>query len=126
MSFRTPLGKVKGLGSAKEGTKHWWYQRLTALALVPLSLWFAISVMTYASADYQSALEWMASPVITTLFLMLVVALFYHAQLGLQVVIEDYVHMEWLKIGSLIAVKFACIVLATLSVVCVIRLSLGN
>ena len=120
MSLRTPLGKVKGLGSAKEGTKHWWYQRLTAIALVPLSLWFAVSVMTYASADYQSALEWMSSPIIARLFLMLIVALFYHAQLGLQVVIEDYVHEEWLKIGALIAMKFACVGLATLSVVCVI------
>ena len=120
MSLRTPLGKVKGLGSAKEGTKHWWYQRLTAIALVPLSLWFAISVMTYASADYQSALEWMGSPIIASLFLMLIVALFYHAQLGLQVVIEDYVHEEWLKIGALIAMKFAFVALATLSVVCVI------
>ena len=126
MSLRSPLGKVRGLGSAKEGTKHWWYQRLTAIALVPLSLWFAVSVMTYASADYQVALEWMHSPLITTLFLMLIAALFYHAQLGLQVVIEDYVHVEWLKIGGLITMKFACIALATLSVVCVIRLSLGS
>ena len=124
MSLRTPLGKVRGLGSANEGTKHWWYQRLTAIALVPLGLWFAVSVMIYASADYQSALDWMSSPVITTLFLMLIAALFYHAQLGLQVVIEDYVHLEWLKVTSLIVMKFTCIALATLSVVCVIRLSL--
>lgn len=126
MSLRSPIGRVRGLGSAKEGTKHWWYQRLTAVALVPLSLWFAVSVMTYAAADYHSALQWMHSPVTGTLFLVLIVALFFHAQLGLQVVIEDYVHIEWLKIGSLIAIKFGCIGLATLSALCVIRLSLGS
>ena len=125
MSLRSPLGRVRGLGSAKEGTKHWWYQRLTAIALVPLSLWFAVSVLTYASADYATAVAWMSSPLITSLFALLIVALFYHAQLGLQVVIEDYVHLEWLKIASLIVMKFACIVLATVSLVSVIRLSLG-
>lgn len=126
MSLRSPLGKARGLGSAKEGSKHWWLQRLSAVALIPLSMWFAVSVMTYASADYQSVLQWIHSPIITVLFLLLIVALFYHAQLGLQVVIEDYVHLEWLKISALIAMKFTCIVLATLSVVCVIRLSLGS
>ena len=107
MSLRSPLGKARGLGSAKEGSKHWWLQRLSAVALIPLSMWFAVSVMTYASADYQSVLQWIHSPIITVLFLLLIVALFYHAQLGLQVVIEDYVHLEWLKIS-------------------VIRLSLGS
>ena len=126
MSLRSPLGKARGLGSAKEGSKHWWLQRLSAVALNPLSMWFAVSVMTYASADYQSVLQWIHSPIITVLFLLLIVALFYHAQLGLQVVIEDYVHLEWMKISALIAMKFTCIVLATLSVVCVIRLSLGS
>ena len=126
MSLRTPLGRVRGLGSAKDGTKHWWAQRLTAIALVPLSLWFAIAVMTYAGADYETALGWMRSPVTSVTFLLLIVALFYHAQLGLQVVIEDYVHLEWLKITSLIAVKFAVLILVTLSAVCVIRVSLGG
>ena len=121
MSLRNPLGKVRGLGSAKEGSKHWWMQRLTGIALVPLSLWFAVSVMNYASADYQAALQWMHSPIITVLFLLLIAALFYHAQLGLQVVIEDYVHLEWVKISALVVIKFTCIALATMSAVCVIR-----
>ena len=126
MSLRNPLGIVRGLGSAKEGSKHWWMQRLTGIALVPLSLWFAVSVMNYASADYQAALQWMHSPIITVLFLLLIAALFYHAQLGLQVVIEDYVHLEWVKISALVVIKFTCIALATMSAVCVIRLSLVN
>ena len=126
MSLRNPLGKVRGLGSAKEGSKHWWLQRLTAIALVPLGLWFAVSVMTYASADYDVALQWIHSPIITVLFLLLIGTLFYHAQLGLQVVVEDYVHSEWLKITALVVIKFTCIALATLAAVCVIRLSLGN
>ncbi|MBB3063805.1 MULTISPECIES: succinate dehydrogenase, hydrophobic membrane anchor protein [Limibacillus] len=119
MSLRTPLARVRGLGSAKDGTGHWWSQRLTAIALVPLCLWFVVSVISMVGADYGTFLHWLSSPLSGGLMILLIIATFYHAALGLQVVIEDYVHQEGIKIASIIAVKFACIVLglaATLSV----------
>ena len=112
MSLRTPLGKVRGLGSAKEGLQHWWWQRLTAIALVPLTLWFVVVVIAYCDADYAAVSAFVAHPIATVALLLLVMAVFYHAQLGLQVVIEDYVHVEWVKLAALITVKFALIVMA--------------
>ena len=94
MSLRTPLGRVRGLGSAKEGTAHWWAQRLTAIALVPLVLWFAVSLIVLAGADHATVAAWLRDPVAAVLMLLLILAGFHHAQLGMQVVIEDYVHSE--------------------------------
>ena len=85
--FRTPLGQVRGLGSAKEGSHHWWVQRLTAVALVPLSLWFVVSLISLSQADYPSVVAWLSSPLVTVLLLCLIWALFHHAQLGIQVVL---------------------------------------
>jgi succinate dehydrogenase / fumarate reductase membrane anchor subunit len=96
MSYRTPLGRVRGLGSAKEGVAHWWAQRLTALALIPLTLWFVISVVQMIGADPPQVVEWIGSPVTAILLIVLIGATFHHAQLGVQVVIEDYVHTGWL------------------------------
>jgi len=92
MSLESPLGKVRGLGSAKEGVEHWWWQRLTAIALVPLTLWFAWSAICLAGADYGAAREFFASPWRATLMIIFLGALLFHGQLGLQTVIEDYVH----------------------------------
>jgi succinate dehydrogenase / fumarate reductase, membrane anchor subunit len=125
MSLRTPLSKVKGLGSAKQGTHHWWQQRLTALALVPLSLWFVYSLITMVAADYNTVVAWMSLPHVTILLIMFVVALFYHAQLGLQVVIEDYIHSEWQKISCIIMVKFLSAVGALASVLSVLNVFFG-
>ena len=102
MSFRTPLGRARGLGSAKQGTGHWLAQRFTAVALIPLTLWFVISVMIYMRADYVTVLSWLHSPVVAVLLVLLVATLYYHAYLGLQTVIEDYVHDEWLKVSTLV------------------------
>lgn len=124
--FRTPLNEVRGLGSAKEGTHHWWLQRLTAIALVPLSLWFVASLISMTAADYAAVAEWMRSPVVTVLLICLIWALFHHAQLGVQVVLEDYVHSEWLKISSIIAVKFLAVALGLASVLAVLKVSLGT
>jgi succinate dehydrogenase / fumarate reductase membrane anchor subunit len=126
MSLKTPLGQVRGLGSAKDGTNHWWMQRLTALALVPLTLWLAVVAVSYSGADYPAAVELVSNPAVTVTLLLLIGAMFYHAQLGLQVVIEDYVHLEWLKLSALIGVKFATIVAAVVAVMSVMRVSLGN
>lgn len=123
MTLRSPLGRVRGLGSAKEGVHHFWAQRLTAIALVPLALWFVISVVSLVHSDYQHFHAWLATPGNTTLMLVLLFALFYHAQLGLQVVIEDYVTCECKKTFSLIAVKFAAVLLGVFSAVAVIRVA---
>jgi len=124
--FRTPLNQVRGLGSAKEGSHHWWMQRLTAVALVPLSLWFVVSLISLAQADYPSVVRWLSSPLVTVLLLCLIWALFRHAHLGVQVVLEDYVQAEWLKIASIVAVKFAAAVLGLASVIAVLKVSLGG
>ena len=122
MSLRTSLGRVRGLGTAKEGTGHWWTQRLTSLALIPLALWFVASVAAHAGADYEAMRAWVGSPVVASLLLLLIVTTFYHSYLGLQVVIEDYVHDEAVKIASLILVKGASILLATIAVVSVLMI----
>ncbi len=87
--LRSDLGRVRGLGSAKEGVDHWWRQRLTAIALVPLGLWFVVGAIGLVGADYNAAADWVASPLNAVLLLLLILATFLHAELGLQVVIED-------------------------------------
>lgn len=123
MSLRTPLGRVRGLGSAKEGTEHWWAQRVTAIALVPLSLWFVISLLSVVHADYASVVAWIGHPFNSAILILLLIAVFYHAILGLQVVIEDYVHGEGLKIISLLAMKFILLLLGAIAIVAVIRIA---
>lgn len=125
-TLRTPLGQVRGLGAAKDGVRHWWMQRVTALALVPLLLWFVASLVAVASADYATALAWVRSPPVTVLLLLLIAALFYHSQLGVQVIIEDYVHAEWAKVTSIVALYFLNLVLAAASAVAVLQLAFGG
>lgn len=126
MSLRTPLAQVRGLGSAKEGAHHWWTQRLTAIALVPLFLWFVASLAAVGTADYATAVEWLRSPINATLLILLIVAMFHHAQLGMQVVFEDYIHTEWLKIASIVLMRFIAVVLAIVSAVAVLRVAIGS
>lgn len=123
MSLRTPLARARGLGSAKEGVGHWWAQRVTALALIPLTLWFAISLMSVAHADYADAVAWIGSPLNSALLILLLVSLFYHAILGLQVVIEDYVHGEGTKLATLLIVKFILVLLGAVAVVAVLQVA---
>ena len=112
MNFRTPLARVRGLGSAKSGTHHWWMQRLTAIALVPLSLWFVASLIVVVTAEHAVVIAWLHSPLVAILSCTLIVAIFYHGQLGLQVVVEDYIHTEWLKILSIVVGKLSSLLLA--------------
>ena len=126
MSLKTPLARVRGLGSAKEGAHHWWAQRLTAIALVPLTLWFVYSVATMAGANHAAVAAWVSAPLNTVLLVVLIVATFHHLQLGVQVVLEDYVHSEAVKIGSLILVKFASIVLGVACIYAVLRVAFGG
>ena len=126
MSLRSPLGRVRGLGSAKDGTGHWWAQRLTAVALIPLSIWFAASVAAMTGAGYVEFRDWVGSPLVASLLILVIVSTFYHAYLGLQVVIEDYVHNEATKLVGLVLVKGAAILLAVIGVVSVLMLLLGS
>ena len=126
MSLRSPLGRVRGLGSAKEGTAHWWAQRMTALALVPLLIWFAASVAAMTGADHAAVVEWLKNPFVTIVMILLIIATFHHAQLGMQVVLEDYVHSEWLKIGAIVVVKFLAVVLAVASLFSVLKIAFGG
>lgn len=126
MSFRTPLGRVRGLGSAKDGTHHWWAQRLTAIALVPLTVWFVVSILMLAGAERTAISEWLANPVTAGLLVLLIVATFHHGQLGLQVVIEDYVHTEAWKIGLIVFVKFAALLFGGIGIVSVLKLAFAG
>ena len=111
MSLRTPLSRVLGLGSAKQGVEHWWWQRLTAVALIPLSVWFVVSAIYLAGADYREAYLWLNRSLNLTLLIAFTGVLLHHAQLGLQVVIEDYIHHEGWKLTLLLAVKFLAVFL---------------
>ncbi len=126
MSLRTDLGKVRGLGSAKEGVGHWWSQRLTAIALIPLLIWLIASIVPLAGAEVRIVREWISDPVNSVLLLSLIVAVFHHAQLGLQVVIEDYVHTVWLKLASLIVVKFLAFGLIATSIFAVLKIAFSG
>lgn len=122
--MRTPLKNANGLGSAKEGVSHWWAQRVTAVALIPLVLWFAFSMACMWGASYADALIWLANPLHAIPMLLLMVAMIYHAQLGLQVVIEDYVSNELAKVTTLLIVKFINIVLAVAAVFAILKVAL--
>jgi succinate dehydrogenase / fumarate reductase, membrane anchor subunit len=124
--MRSPLGRAVGLGSAKEGVEHWWRQRLTALALVPLALWFVVSLLAHVGGGYEQTLAWLGRPVPAILMIVLIAVTFYHAALGMQVIVEDYVHREWVKLAALIALRFACILLGVAGIFAVLRIAVGG
>jgi succinate dehydrogenase membrane anchor subunit len=123
MTMRTPISRVRGLGSAKDGTHHWWMQRLTAIALVPLSIWFVVSMICLASADHATVSAWLATPLTAVLMLLFVIATFYHLQLGLQVVVEDYIHGEAAKMICLIGLKLASFALGVAAAFAVLKVA---
>ncbi|MCY4452140.1 MAG: succinate dehydrogenase, hydrophobic membrane anchor protein [Immundisolibacterales bacterium] len=126
MRYRTALSVVRGAGAAKDGTRHWWAQRLTAAALVPLGIGFVAMVFALLASDYRDARAALSHPVAATLWILFAVALFHHAQLGLQVVLEDYVHSRGLKILAIVAIKFAAMALGAVSIVSILRISIGS
>ncbi|MBS27856.1 MAG: succinate dehydrogenase, hydrophobic membrane anchor protein [Alphaproteobacteria bacterium] len=125
MNMRSPLSRARGLGSAKTGTAHWWAQRLTALALVPLVIWFVVSMIVVTGADHEAAVTFISIPINAVLLILLIVATFRHGQLGLEVVIEDYIHTKWLEVALIIAVKGAAVFLGVTSVYAVIAIALN-
>ena len=126
MSLRSDLGRVRGLGTAKEGTSLWWAQRLTAVALVPLTLWFVWSVIKLVGVDQLGFKSWLNDDANLVLMILFVGSLFYHMQLGIQVVIEDYVHGELKKVTSLVLNLFLALFLGVSSIVALLKLAFGN
>jgi len=124
--LKSELARARGLGSAKEGVQHWWMQRLTGLALIPLGLWFVASLIAHLGLDRAAAAAWLRQPVVLGLTALLIVAVFHHAQLGLQVVIEDYVGNEAARLVAVVLVKAAAIVLATAALVALLTIAIGG
>jgi succinate dehydrogenase / fumarate reductase membrane anchor subunit len=124
--LQSKLGRVRGLGSTREGVHHWWAQRMSAVALLPLSLWFVYSLITLTGTDYDTFVAWAGEFGNSVFLVLLVVTMFHHAQLGLQVVIEDYVHSELWKMGMLLFVKYGTVLFAASAIFAVLKLSIAG
>ena len=122
--MRSQLGRVRGLGSARSGVHHWWGERVTSIALVPLTLWFVFGIIGLLGAPHQAVLDWFYSPVTVVLMLCLVIATFHHMHLGLQVVIDDYVHVESVRFAAILLLRGVTVVLALLAIVSILKLGL--
>jgi succinate dehydrogenase / fumarate reductase membrane anchor subunit len=121
--LRSPLGRVRGSGSAKSGAHHWWMQRVTSIALLPLTIWFILSLATSAGMTHGEALAWVGTPLNAVLLLALIGLTFHHTASGVQVILEDYVNKEWLRIGSILVVKGVCWLLAIAAAFAVLRIA---
>ena len=124
--LRTPLARARGLGSARYGVHHWWAQRLTAIALIPLVVWFAISLVMMSGADYGAVRAWIGSPMVMVLLSLTIAVGLHHGQLGLQVVIEDYVHGDGSKLALIVAVRFIAVLFGLAAIVAVLRIGFGS
>ncbi len=125
MSLRTPLGRVLGLGSAKDGTDHWWGQRVSGIALAVLGLWFAWSLATMSGFGHAASVAFIGEPFNALMLLLLSITMAYHSYLGVQVVIEDYVHSHGLRIAALLLARYAHIVLAVAAVFAILKIGIG-
>ena len=124
--LRTPLSRARGLGSAKEGVHHFWAQRITAVALIPLVAWFAISLIMMSGADYAVVRAWIGSPAVMVLLLLTIVIGLHHGQLGMQVVIEDYVHNEGMKLTLIVLLRFTAVFFGLAAIVAILRIGFGG
>ncbi|MBL4864249.1 MAG: succinate dehydrogenase, hydrophobic membrane anchor protein [Rhodobiaceae bacterium] len=124
--MRTPLSRVRGHGSAKSGTDHFWLQRLTALANVPLVIFLMASVVALVGADYETVKAYLSMPIVSILFLLLIGSGIYHMRLGMQVIIEDYVHGEGKKLLAVIGNNFFSVLVGLACVYAVLKLGLGG
>jgi succinate dehydrogenase / fumarate reductase membrane anchor subunit len=124
MSLETPLARAQGLGSAKSGVTHFWHQRLTAVILVPLTIWFVYVVVRFTGAELGEVRQFFANPINAGLMLIFVLAGLYHMTLGVQVIIEDYIHRESTKLALFVLNQFAGIALAVICAVAILRLAL--
>jgi succinate dehydrogenase / fumarate reductase membrane anchor subunit len=117
---RSPMNRAVGLGSARKGVGHWWAERTTAIALVPLTLWLMASLVAQSGGNYATFVTWLRMPTSMVCMVLLLVVLFYHMALGLQVIVEDYVHSA-ARFPALIAMRFGCFALATTGIAAVVR-----
>jgi len=126
MSLRSPVGRVLGLGSAKDGTGHWWAQRVSAVALIPLTLWFLLSLLALPALDYVTVRAWLSVPLSGLLAVLLVAVLTYHSYLGTTVVIEDYVHASGTKILSLLLLRFLYVLVGGAGIFAILHVAFGS
>ena len=124
--LRTPLARARGLGSAKQGVHHWWAQRLTAIALIPLVVWFAISLVMMSGADYNVVRAWIGSPIVMVLLILTITIGLHHSQPGMQVVIEDYVGGDGWKLALIVLVRFIAVFFGLAAVVAILRIGFGG
>jgi len=125
-NLRTPLGSVSGLGSAKSGVHHWWVQRLSSIALVPLAIWFTVSILSLPTLDHVTIISWMAQSWTALLLIVFVLVATYHSQLGVRVVVEDYVHNTGMKTLTLVILTFAHALLAVAGVFAILKVAFGG
>lgn len=125
MSLRSPLSQARGLGSAKDGVGHWWMQRMTAIALIPLSLWFVFSLVRFPLLDHATMVAWIHAPLVAVALVLFFLAMFYHAALGVQVVIEDYVGNEGVKLVSIVLTKLALFAFGAAAIFAVLKIAFG-
>ncbi|MFB2551266.1 succinate dehydrogenase, hydrophobic membrane anchor protein [Ensifer soli] len=126
MDMRTPLGKVRGLGSAKDGTEHFWRQRLTAVANVPLLTFFVLFVATYAGAPYEELAAAIANPIVAVVLSAVILSAVIHMRLGMQVIIEDYVHAEMAKLALLMLNTFFAIAIGGLCLFAILKIAFAG
>jgi succinate dehydrogenase / fumarate reductase, membrane anchor subunit len=125
MSLRSPLSRVLGLGSAKDGTAHWWAQRVTAIALIPLTLWLVLSLLTLPDLDYETVRTWLSVPISGFLAVLTVGVLTYHSYLGTQVIIEDYVAAAGTKVLLLLLLRFLYVLCGGAAIFAILRVAFG-
>lgn len=124
--LRSPVARVRGLGSAKSGTQHWWHQRVSAVALILLVAWFVVSLILNAPAEQAQVRAWVSSPVTMVMLIMTILFGLWHAALGMQVVVEDYVHSEGMKIGLIVLIKVLAVLSAVAAIVAMFRMAFGG
>ena len=125
MGTGTQLGRVRGLGTAKSGTGHWWQQRVTAIANLVLMAWFIVSLVRLPNLEYQTVVAWLQQPIAAIPLLLLIASVFYHFRLGVQVMLEDYVHHEGNKVLAIMLLNFFVVALAFTAVFSVLKIAFG-
>jgi len=126
MSFKSPLNRVIGLGTAKEGVSHWWHQRVTAIALLPLGLWFAFAMLGVEIRSHAALIDWVSDPMTAVLLILTIICLIYHSFLGIRVVVEDYVAAKGVKVVTLLLSSFAHAFLGAVCLISILKIALGS
>tara|TARA_R110002096_G_scaffold158576_2_gene323887 strand:- start:27 stop:410 length:384 start_codon:yes stop_codon:yes gene_type:complete len=124
--MNTPLSKVRGLGSAKDGTQHWLTHRITAVANIPLTIFFVVSIVGNAGKGHAEWVAWIKQPLVSVLLILFIANFTHHMRSGLQEVVEDYIHSHGMKFAATIAIKFSCILIAALSIFSILRIAFGG